>query len=187
MSEFEPITDPADPGLHGVIAAFNGPGQVLRATRAARKAGYKQMEAYTPFAVEGLAQELDFNISAVPLLTLIGGLLGAAGGFWMLWYARSFSYPLNIGGRPLFSWPAYIPITFELGILGASFAAFFGVLALNGLPRPYHPVFNVHEFEFASQDKFFLCIEAGDPKFDRPGTADFLRSLNPVGVWEVPK
>ncbi len=163
--------------LYGLLAAFEEPNSLLHAARAAHAAGYRNMNGYTPFPVHGLSQALGQKPKPVPLMTLIGGLTGGALAYGMLYYASVISYPINVGGRPLHSWPAFIPITFELTVLGASFAAFFGMLALNGLPHPYHPLFNVPSFSLASRDRFFLCIQAGDPQFDVVQTKQFLEAL----------
>jgi hypothetical protein len=145
------------------------------------------MDAYTPYPVEGLSAELGLTHSRVPFVVLVGGLVGATAGFFMQYWAMAVDYPLNVGGRPYNSWPAYIPITFEVMVLVASFAALLGMFYLNGLPMPYHPVFHVPRFVHASEDRFFLCIEATDPKFDRQLTGQFLASLQPCGeVVEVP-
>jgi len=152
--------------LFGVMGEFSTPENLLAATKKAREAGYKHVEAYTPFPVEGLSEAVGFKWTAVPLLTLMGGVGGGLTGFGLQYWVAAITYPINIGGRPLNSWPAFIPVTFELTVLGASIFAVFGMLALNKLPQPYHPVFNVERFAQASTDKFFLCIEARDPKFD---------------------
>jgi hypothetical protein len=171
--------------LFGVMGEFSSPEDLLAATKKAREAGYKHVEAYTPFPVEGLSEAVGFKWTAVPLLTLMGGLGGGMTGFGLQYWVAAITYPLNIGGRPLNSWPAFIPVTFELTVLGASIFAVFGMLALNKLPQPYHPVFNVERFSQASTDKFFLCIEARDPKFDLVETSKFLQSLHAQHVNEV--
>jgi hypothetical protein len=182
------IADPAHPEtIYGVMAAFAEPRQLLDATRAAREAGYRRMDAFTPFPVEGLDEELGMRYTRLPLLVLAAGILGAIGGYALQYYCSVIAYPLNIGGRPLHSWPAFIPVTFEVTVLFAGIAAVLGMLALNGLPTPYHPVFNVPEFGLASRDRFFLLIESRDPKFDPVKTADFLRSLEPLQVSLVPR
>jgi hypothetical protein len=151
-----------------------------------REAGYRRIEAYTPFPVEGLSEALALKRNNVPLITLIGGLTGGLGGFFFQYWASVIAYPLNIGGRPLNSWPAFIPVTFELTVLGAALSAVFGMLALNGLPRPHHPLFNVQRFvKHATSDRFFLCIEARDPKFNLSESARFLKGLSAAHVSEV--
>jgi hypothetical protein len=177
--------DAVAPTLYGLMASFDQPEDVLEATRRAHDAGYRRMEAYTPFPVEGLNEALGYGHTRLPMIVLTGALAGGIGGFLMQYWMTVIDYPLNIGGRPYFSWPAYIPATFELTILLGSFSAVIGMLALNGLPQPYHPVFNVPQFRVASRDGFFLCIEAVDPKFDVAETKQFLESLNPRGVFEV--
>ena len=167
------------------MAEFDNPNALLAATTRARVEGYRQMDAYTPFPVEGLAEALGFQDTRVPLLVLIGGLVGCAAGYLMQYYLAAIDYPLNIGGRPLNSWPAFIPITFELTILVAALSAVLGMLALNGLPQPYHPVFNVPRFALASRNRFFLCIESVDPKFDLERTREFLMTLGPREVSTV--
>lgn len=173
------------PRLWGVVAEFDEPGALLRAARRAREAGYRRLDAYVPFPVEGLTEALALPRTGIPFLVLLGALTGAAGGFFMQWYGMAVWYPLNVGGRPLNSWPMFIPITFELMVLIGGLTAVFGMLALNGLPMPYHPLFNVPRFARASQDRFFLAVEARDPRFDRRATADFLRTLEATEVSEV--
>lgn len=171
--------------LHGLMAEFEGAEVLLEAARRAHEKGYRRMDAYSPFPVEGLSEAIGFHQSRVPLLVLAGGIGGAVGGYLLQYYAMAVSYPLNIGGRPLNSWPSFIPVTFELTILCAALAAVFGMLALNGLPMPYHPVFNVPRFDLASRSRFFLCIEARDPLFDREKTRQFLRDLKARDVYDV--
>src|SRR5216683_5486970 len=162
---------------YGLMAEFKTALEILEATRRARQEGYRHMDAYTPYPVEGLATELDLPRTRVPLVVLIGGMVGAGGGFFLQYWAMAIDYPFNVGGRPLNSWPVFIPITFEMLVLVAALAALFGMFFLNRLPQPYHPVFNVPQFARASQDRFFLCIEATDPRFDRQTTKAFLESL----------
>src|SRR5712691_4252077 len=164
--------------LYGVLAEFSTPDELLAATRGARQAGYRQMDAYTPFPVEGLAEALGFQRTGLPFLVLLGGIVGGVGGYVMQYWMAAIDYPLNVGGRPLHSWPAFIPVTFELTILVAALAAVLGMLALNGLPMPYHPLFNMRRFVLATHDRLMLCIEARDQKFDAEGTRRFLEALN---------
>jgi len=169
------------PAIYGLMVEFLTAAEVLAATSAARKAGYRQLDAYTPYAVEGLAAELGVPRTRIPFVVLVGGLVGAAAGFFMQYYSMAIDYPWNVGGRPLNSWPVFIPIAFEVMILVAAFGAFLGMLFLNGLPHPHHPVFNVPQFARSSQDRFFLCIEASDAKFDLVATAAFLAALGAEG------
>jgi hypothetical protein len=171
--------------LYGLLAEFDNPSDLVAAARRAYAEGYRRMDAFTPFPVEGLAEAIGFRDTRLPLVVLLGGLLGGGGGFFMQYYASAIDYPLNVGGRPLNSWPAFIPVTFELTILVAALAAVLGMLALNGLPMPYHPVFNVPRFARATRDRFFLCIEASDPRFDREATRRFLTDLQAREVSEV--
>jgi hypothetical protein len=171
---------------YGVVAEFPTPHELIHAVEKTREAGYRRIEAYTPFPVEGLSEALALKRNNVPLITLIGGLTGGLGGFFFQYWASVIAYPLNIGGRPLNSWPAFIPVTFELTVLGAALSAVFGMLALNGLPRPHHPLFNVQRFvKHATSDRFFLCIEARDPKFNLSESARFLKGLSAAHVSEV--
>lgn len=171
--------------LYGIMAEFGTAEQLLAATRSAYRAGYRKMDAYSPYAVEGLAEALGFTRTRVPLIMLLGGIAGGLTGYLMQWYSAAIDYPLNVGGRPLHSWPAFIPITFELTVLFSAIAGLIGMLWLNGLPKPYHPVFNVPEFKLASQTRFFLCIEARDPTFRLKEVRRFFGSLNPISVTEV--
>ena len=171
--------------LYGVMAEFESPEALLEAARGAFARGFRRMDGYSPFPVDGLAEALGIHGSRVPLIVLIGGILGCLGGFFLQYWAAVIDYPINIGGRPLNSWPSFIPVTFEVTILLAALSAVFGVLALNGLPMPYHPVFNVERFELASRNRFFLCIEAADPKFDVTSVKSFFESVGAQGIYEV--
>lgn len=171
--------------LFGLMAEFAEHEQLLAAARRAYAKGYREMDAYSPFPVEGLAEAIGREHSPVPLFTLIGGMIGGLGGYFMEWISMARLYPLNVGGRPHNSWPNFIPVTFELTVLIASLSALVSMLILNRLPRPHHPVFNVPEFRRASIDRFFLCIEAEDGDFDVDRTREFLLSLKPLTVTEV--
>jgi len=176
---------PTPSSLYGVLAEFDTPDELLAATQRAREAGYRQMDAYTPFPIEGLAEALGFHRTRLPLIVLLGGIVGGVGGYLMQYWIAAIDYPLNIGGRPLHSWPAFIPVTFELTILGAALAAVLGMLVLNGLPMPYHPLFHVPRFALVTRNCFFLCIEARDPQFDRDETRRFLTSVKAREVSDV--
>ncbi len=174
------------PTLYGLMAEFADAEGVLDAARRAYDEGYRSMDAYSPMPVEGLAEAIGFHRNWLPRVVFLGGLLGGLGGYFLQWYSAVIDYPLNIGGRPLNSWPAFIPITFELTILVAAFSAVLGMFGLNGLPRPYHPVFNVPEFALASRSRFFLCIQGDDPRFDAADVRSFLEGTGARAVYEVP-
>ena len=172
-------------GLHGIMAEFSGPEELLRAAGEAYKAGYRKMDAYSPYAVEGLAEAMGLTGTRVPLVILLGGIIGAITAYGMQWYSAVKDYPLNVGGRPIHSWPAFVPITFELTVLFAAVTGVIGMLWMNGLPKPYHPVFNAPRFSLASQTQFFLCIEAEDRCFDRQQIFRLFESLGASSVVEV--
>jgi hypothetical protein len=172
--------------LHGLIAEFASDEALVAAARAAREAGYRRIEAYSPFAIDGLADALELRPNRVPLATLIGGVAGGIGIYLLQWYTAVFDYPIDAGGRPLHSWPAFVPATFEMCVLGAAIAGFVAMLAGSGLPRLRHPVFEAPDFDLASRNRFFLCIEAADARFERDATSAFLAGLSPVRVAEVP-
>ena len=173
-------------GVYGVMAEFDSATALVEAAEKTRDAGYKRIDAYSPFPVEGLAEAIGFHHDLVPLVTLIGGLCGGIGGYLLQYWINVWSYPVNIGGKPYHSWPAFIVVTFEMTILFGGLSAVFGMLALNGLPMPYHPVFNVPRFAFASKDRFFLIVFSTDPKYDAAGTRQFLEGLSPKSISEVP-
>lgn len=174
------------PPVYGLLAEFDTPTDIVVAARKAYAAGYRRMEAYSPFPVEGLAESIGFEHNRVALVCLIGGLLGLATAYSLQYWINVDAYPLNIGGRPFHSWPSFIIVCFELTVLFGGLAAAIGMLAMNGLPLPYHPIFNAPTFSLASRDKFFLCIEAADPQFDRDATQAFLATLDARTITEVP-
>jgi hypothetical protein len=171
--------------LYGLLAEFDGPDELLKAARDAHAAGYRKMDAYSPMPIHDLSESMGYDKHRVPTIVLICAMLGACFGFGLQYWVSVIDFPLNVGGRPLLSWPSFIPVTFELGVLFSAFGALIGMLILNGLPRFYHPVFNVPNFERASGDGFFLCIEAEDPKFDISETRAFLESLKAKKVDDV--
>ena len=173
------------PALYGLLAEFPSADSLCAAARHVRERGYTRVEAYSPFAIEGLDEIVGADKGWIAPLTLLGGLLGGAGTYFLQWYTAVVDYPIEIGGRPLHSWPAFIPVTFECTILVAALSAVLGMLALNGLPMPYHPVFNVPRFALASRNRFFLCIEGTDPKFDPQETRSFLEQLTSREVTTV--
>ncbi|MBI1816698.1 MAG: DUF3341 domain-containing protein [Deltaproteobacteria bacterium] len=167
------------------MAEFSEPNELIAAVRRAREAGYRQLDAYTPYPIEEVSEALGFHHNRLPLLVLIGGILGGLGGYGLQYWASVIEYPINVGGRPFHSWVSFIPITFECTVLVAALTAVLGMLALNGLPMPYHPVFNVPRFALATRDRFFLCIEGTDPLFDRDTTRRFLERQVPRSISEV--
>jgi hypothetical protein len=171
--------------IYGMMAEFDSATALFEAARSTRQAGYNKIDAYSPFPIEGLAEEIGAPHD-VPLVVLIGGIIGGLTGYLMQYWMSAVDYPLNIGGKPAHSWPAFIVITFEMTILFAGISAVFGMLALNGLPMPYHPVFNVPRFALASKDRFFLIVFSSDPKYNSAVTRDFLQSLQPRSISEVP-
>ena len=177
--------DAPTPTIHGLMAEFENPKALVHAAEKARLAGYKHMDAYTPIPVEELDEALGLRRTRLPILVFLGGVFGGFAGFGLEYWTQVIAYPMNIGARPYNSWPQFIPVIFELTILFASLSAVIGMIVLNGLPQPYHPVFNVPRFEHASRDKFFLVIESTDPKFDRAKTLDFLKTLDASEINEV--
>jgi hypothetical protein len=167
------------------MAEFEMPDDVVAAARRTYEQGYRKIDAYSPYPIEELSEAVGFHRTRLPILVFICGVLGGLAGYMMQYYLNAVDYPINVGGRPLNSWPAFIPITFELTVLLAAFGTVFGMILMNGLPQPYHPVFNVPSFALASRDRFFLVIETADPKFDREATRQFLESLNPREVSDV--
>ncbi|HQR40387.1 MAG TPA: DUF3341 domain-containing protein [Blastocatellia bacterium] len=177
--------DTTPTGPHGVMAEFDTAEALIAAAEKVREHGYTKTDAYSPFPVDGLNEAMGIGPTKLPILVLLGALAGGLSGYAMQYWMEVIDYPKNIGGRPYLSWPSFVPAIFELTILLGSFTTVIAMLALNGLPRPYHPVFNVPSFRRASRDGFFLCIESEDPKFDLAGTTAFLETLNPSGVFEV--
>jgi Protein of unknown function (DUF3341) len=173
-------------GIYGLRAEFDNPTDVVRAAQSVYDEGYRKLDAYSPYPIEELSEAIGFHKNRVPLVVLIGGLLGASGGAALCYWVSAIAYAENVGGRPLNSWPAFIPVAYECTILLAAIFAVLGMIVMNGLPQPYHPVFNAPRFELASRDHFFLCVEAVDPKFDLDQTRAFLSTLGARDVVEVP-
>ena len=173
------------PPFYGLMAEFDSAQALLDAARKVQQAGYAKTDAYSPFPIHGLAEALGFRERAVAPIVLMGGITGALAGYSLQYFTQVIDWPMNVGGRPYHSWVSFIPVTFEVTILIAAFSAVFGMIALNGLPQPYHPVFNVERFSRASQDAFFLAIESTDPKFDANATRQFLASLHAREVVHV--
>ena len=170
----------------GILAEFEDAHELVAAAREAHAAGFREVEAYSPMPVEGLAEALGFRHSRLPQVVLAGGIVGCLTGVWLQYFTTVIDYPLNIGGRPLNSWPSFIPVTFELTVLFAALSAVLGMLAMNGLPRPHHPLFGIRQFDRATQDRFFLCILARDPMFHPQTTRQFLERLRPMEILDVP-
>ncbi|HMR62791.1 MAG TPA: DUF3341 domain-containing protein [Anaerolineae bacterium] len=173
------------PRLFGLMAEFSDPDELVAKTRKTREAGYRRIDAYSPFPIHGLSEAVGATWSWVPFIVLFAAISGGVGGYLLQWWTSAIAYPINIAGRPLNSWPAFMIIVFELAVLSSGVIGLVGMLALNKLPMPYHPVFNVPRFELASQDRFFLCVMTSDPKFDLQQTRAFLEGLEPEGVYEV--
>ncbi|MEA2204563.1 MAG: hypothetical protein QOE77_1339 [Blastocatellia bacterium] len=173
------------PQLYGVMAEFDNPTDLVTAARRTYEAGYRRINGYSPYPIEELSEAIGFHHTRLPLIVLIGGVLGGLGGFFMQYWMEVIDYPLNVGGKPYNSWPAFIPITFECTILCAALAAVFGMLALNKLPQPYHPVFNAPNFALATRDRFFLVIESKDPKFEHDSVIGFMQEFGPRDVSDV--
>ena len=173
------------PPMYGVIAEFESPSDLVAAARRVYSLGYRRINGYSPYPIEELSEAIGFTHTSLPLIVFIGGLVGGIGGFLMQYYIEVIDYPINVGGKPYNSWPAFIPITFEMTVLVAAFSAVLGMLVLNKLPQPYHPVFNVPNFAMATRDRFFLAVEANDAKFDHAEVVELLKSLNALEVNDV--
>jgi hypothetical protein len=178
------LKSPKSP-VYGLMAEFDDPNALVSAAQRARQEGYRRMDAYSPFPIEELHEALAMPQTRLPLIVLIGGVVGCLGGYALQYWVAAIENPWNVGGKPLHSWPAFVPVTFECTILVAALSAVLGMLALNGLPMPYHPVFNVSRFALASRNRFFLCIESRDAQFDLERTRTFLQSLSPREVSTV--
>ena len=176
----------SESSVHGLMAEFDSAQELVTAAHRTHNAGYHKIDAFSPFPIEGLAEAIGFHKNRVPFVVLVGGIIGGLSGYLLQYYVAAITYPTNIGGRPYHSWPSFIVVTFEMTILFAGLSAVFGMLALNGLPMPYHPVFNVPEFKKASESGFFLVISSTDPKYDDARTREFLKGLAPRMISEVP-
>jgi hypothetical protein len=173
------------PSIYGIMGEFDNPSDLVAAARRTYEAGYRRVNGYSPYPIEELDEAIGFKRTSLPLIVLIGGILGGLGGFFMQYWMEVIDYPLNVGGKPYNSWPAFIPITFECTVLVAAFAAVLGMLVLNKLPQPYHPVFNAPNFALATRDRFFLVIEANDPRFSHAETTQFLNTVGAKNVSDV--
>jgi hypothetical protein len=176
----------SDASIYGLMAEFDSAQELVAAAHKTHAAGYQKMDAYSPFPIEGLADAIGFHKNRVPFVVLVGGIIGGLSGYLLQYYVAAITYPVNIGGRPYHSWPSFVIVTFEMTILFAGLSAVFGMLALNGLPMPYHPVFNVPQFAQASENKFFPVVFSSDPQYDAARTRDFLKALAPRMISEVP-
>jgi hypothetical protein len=177
----------SEPKIYGLLAEFATADKLIEATDKTHKAGYRHIDCYSPYPVGEIADAMHYKKSEMGAVLLIGGLTGATSGFLMQYFLGAFDYPINVGGRPFLSWPSFIPITFEMGVLTTGLAGLFSLLALCFLPHFHHPLFNVPVFARASCDRFFLCIEAEDAKFDLAATKDFMAGLHPLSLSEVPE
>lgn len=173
------------PATYGLMAEFDNPSDAVAAAKRVHEEGYTRIDAFSPYPVEELSEAIGVHKTYMSHIVLAGGILGGLTGYLLQFYIATLYYPINVGGKPLHSWPAFIPVTFECTVLGAGLFAVFGMLAMNGLPEPYHPVFNAPNFALASRDRFFVLVESADPKFDRERTAEFLRTLGPREVTDV--
>ena len=173
------------PPLYGVMAEFESPTELVAAAHKVYSLGYRRINGYSPYPIEELSEAIGFTRTSLPLIVFIGGVVGGLSGFFMQYWIAAIDYPINVGGKPTNSWPAWIPITFEMTVLFAAFSAVLGMLILNKLPQPYHPVFNLPDFALATRDRFFLAVEANDPKFKHGEVVDLLKSLNAVAVNDV--
>jgi hypothetical protein len=167
---------------YGLLAEYASADALVSAASAVRRAGYTRFDAYSPLPIAGLAEAIGVRRSLLPFLVLAGGICGGLVGYGLQYWTMVEAYPINVGGRPLHSWPAFIPVTFELTVLGASLSAVLGMLALNGLPQPYHPLFNVPDFSLASQNRFFICVEVTDPIYDLERTEALLKRTGATHV-----
>ena len=173
------------PALHGIMAEFETPKALIAAAKRTYAAGYRRIDAYSPYPIEEAWEAIGHHDRRLSFIVLAGGLTGLLTGIGLQEWVHQIAYPVNIAGKPLNSWPQFVPVCFELTILFAALSAVIGMIVLNGLPQPYHPVFNVEAFSRASRDRFFLVVESEDPKFDRQGTAEFLKGLDASEVTEV--
>jgi len=173
------------PPLYGVMAEFDNPSDLVAAARDVYDAGYRRINGYSPYPIEELSEAIGFTRTSLPLIVFIGGVIGGLGGFFMQYWIEVINYPIVVGGKPYNSWPAFLPITFECTVLVAAFSAVLGMLVLNKLPQPYHPVFNAPNFALATRDRFFLAVEANDPKFDHDTVVQLLKSLGAQDVTDV--
>ena len=173
------------PPLYGIMAEFEGPNELVHAARRTYEAGYRRINGYSPYPIEELWEAIGFTHTSLPLIVFIGGLLGGIGGFLMQYWIEVINYPINVGGKPYNSWPAFIPITFECTVLAAAFSAVLGMLFLNKLPQPYHPVFNAPNFAMATRDRFFLVVEANDAKYDHDAVVELFKSLHALEINDV--
>jgi hypothetical protein len=175
-----------DPKIYGLLAEFDTAEAVVEAAHRTYAAGYRMIDAYSPFPIEELSEAIGFHKNGVAPIALLGGILGGTGAYLLQWWINTISYPVNIGGRPYHSWPSFIIVTFEMTILFGGLSAVFGMLAMNGLPQPYHPLFNVDRFSAVTRDRFFVAIFASDAKYDLVETKQFLQTLHPHSISEVP-